>query len=242
MSSSDPYSRFTPGQRIRETLSATRQNALTDAAMTARGQRVDFTDESTQAVPYDPTVILVQNDTGGALPYHSVLSLRNGVLVTPAANLEAFQNGPSLFHGVAPNGPEPFICITLEPAAAGALVPAVVSGLVAVQIPAPPPGAVVPLLLETASASTDRLHLSGGSGNVSCALLVWVGAVSGGLVWGLVNIALQSTPFTTVSLTTPSTFYVTNTIWFKGGVDVSLIASIAQVEVGGASGITGTLP
>ncbi|MBM3982762.1 MAG: hypothetical protein FJ304_21325 [Planctomycetes bacterium] len=126
----DPFKNVTPGQRLE--IPAAAYNAFLDAARQARGNLHD-TDRDANALMRQSGIVRVRNTTGADLNRFAVVSL-NAPIITPADNLQEFQNAV-IFDGVVPTAvlKERF-AVLLEPLAADATGRAVVSGVTVVKV------------------------------------------------------------------------------------------------------------
>jgi hypothetical protein len=123
----DAFGKVKPGDR---TLSAAAWNEMLETVAFVR--QLKRTGAGDSLFGRSRTTAKVKNTTGGTLARFAVVQL--GVpLVTPTANLEEFQALP-MMEATAPTDGTGRVAILAEPAEAGAIVSAVVSGAVACQV------------------------------------------------------------------------------------------------------------
>ena len=128
---SDIFRKVLPGDKLR--IPAAAYNASVDAARSQQGREHDRSADPKPADRRDSGIVLVKNASGADRQRFDVLSI-SGVVFSPSANLEAFQNRP-VFIGVTPAAAAPgkFV-VLLAPAKANAIAHAAVASLTVVRV------------------------------------------------------------------------------------------------------------
>jgi hypothetical protein len=128
----DDFRKVRAGDKLR--LPAKAYNAFIDAAVDYQNRQRNSDGRAQPAADPSSTVVLVKNSSGADQARFAVLGI-SGPIYTPDDNLDSFKNKRA-FIGVVPTvaGFTAKFAVLLEPAVNGAIVRAVVAGVVQVQV------------------------------------------------------------------------------------------------------------
>jgi hypothetical protein len=128
---SDPYRKFSAGDPPPHTVA--REDKISEV-LSWYARTKDKIGAAGGGLAADAGLINVRNDTNQAVGQFAILGI-DGVVFTPAANLQGFKNGP-IFKGATPTiaAHDGNFCVTAAPIAANSIGKARVVGLTPVQI------------------------------------------------------------------------------------------------------------
>jgi hypothetical protein len=208
----DDFRKVRPGDKFR--MPAKAYNAFIDMARDWQDRQHDAESSAQAGSGPDSTVVLVKNATGVDQSRFAVLGI-SGPIYTPDDNLDSFKNKLA-FVGAVPTTAS-YTCkfaILLEPAVNGAIVRAVVAGVVAVQVDISDANHSFAEVKDSSSVSLK-------SAAIGSAQILWKQSGTG-LKWALVrlNSPLAGTlanPATLGSAAEGSESVATNT-WTRDGI------------------------